>query len=95
MNNITSLFDLFNKAKTDDRYRRLAVFAYEEHYCSRGNFDLAKRWFDAWADRNYKLPTTKGFFSCRRMVDHINGFIYKIEDGALLMDERLERDGIN
>ena len=92
MNNITSLFDLFNKAKTDDRYRRLAVMAYEDHYGRRGDFDKAKEWLDRWVDRNYQLPTTKGFFSCRRMVDHVNSFIYKIEDGEMLMCERPDDD---
>jgi len=92
MESITSLFDLFNKAKTDDRYRRLAVMAYEDHYSGRGDFDKAKQWMDKWADRNCRLPTTREFFSCRRMVEHINSFIYRIENGEKLISERMDDD---
>jgi hypothetical protein len=92
MNKITSLFDLFNKAKTDDRYRRLAVMVYEDYCATRGDFDKAKRWFDEWADENYQWPTTKGFCSCQRMVGHINSFIYRIENGEMLMCERPDDD---
>ena len=92
MNSITSLFDLFNKAKADDRYRRLAVMVCEDHYGGRCNFDKAKEWLDRWVDRHHQLPTTKGFFSCQRMVDHVNSFIYKIEDGEKLISEIMDDD---
>jgi hypothetical protein len=85
MESITSLFDLFNRAKTDDRYRQLAVLAYEDHYGGRGNLDLARKWFHNWAERNVGSAR---FHTCRRMVDYINGFRHRIEGGELPMGDR-------
>jgi len=85
MESITSLFDLFNKAKTDEQYRRLVVMAYEHRYGGRGSLDLAKRWFDGWSERNVGSAR---FHTCRRMVDYINGFKHRIERGELPIGDR-------
>ena len=89
MDDITSLFDLFNKAKTDERYRRLAVLTYEDHYGGRGDFEKAKHWFENWAVRNVDSARFK---TCRRMVDHINTFIHRVEAGELPIGEQPLRD---
>ena len=84
MENITSLFDLFNRAKTDGRYRKLAVMAYEDYYGFRGTFNLAKQWFGSWAEANVRHNK---FGTCRGMVDYVNTFIPRVEAGELPMGE--------
>ena len=89
MDDITSLFDLFNKAKTDEKYRRLAVLAYEDHYGARGDFDKAKHFFEGWASRNVG---TVRFQTCRRMVDYINTFVHRVKAGELPIGEQPENN---
>jgi hypothetical protein len=73
----TSLFDLFQKAKTDRRYRDLVVMAYTE-YTSSGckSFGLAKSWVNKWVKRCVESGNHQ---TCERMVNYINDLIPRIE----------------
>ena len=74
----TSLFDLFNRAKTDKRYKDLIILAYSEYTgASNANFGLAKAWIGLWVKTRIQPKGTQ--LTCERMVDYINDLISRIE----------------
>lgn len=77
MQKITSLADLVSKAKTDERYRRLAEIAYHENSADyNADFEKAIQWMDGWASRNVTLAR---FRTCNRMVNYVNRFIHRVD----------------
>jgi hypothetical protein len=71
---VTSLADLFAKAKVDKRYKDAAVTAYrasEADYI--GGWERAEAWINRWADKNvnYLGPTD----TCKNMVNFLNRYI--------------------
>ncbi len=78
MKPITSLFDLFNKAKTDKRYKDLLKLAYQEFTGAEcDNYGLAKAWVNGWVKR--RVGPDRANQTCEKMVYYINDLIPRIE----------------
>lgn len=78
---VTSVFDLFNKAEKDERYRRLVIEVYKDACYPPPidiSFEKAKRWMDDWLTRNVK-PTSRNNSTCWQMVDYANDRIGRID----------------
>ena len=74
MKKITSLFDFFQKVKTDDRYKEVARFAYTYRSSAsptRFRYVDAELWIKEWIKSN-KDDT------CKRMVDYLNDCMVKL-----------------
>ena len=79
MKKITSLFDFFQKVKTDDRYKEVARYGYT-YYSNRNptrfRYEDAENWIKEWVKSN-KDDT------CQRMVTFLNeqmAKLYPIDD---------------
>ena len=78
MKRITSLFDFFEKVKTDKRYETLAIIAYQRSGITPlddSSFDKAKKWLNGWVEEN------KGK-SCERMVSYLNDQIKRVPNNT-------------
>jgi len=83
MERITSVFDWYRKAETDERYKRLAVLAYKDGmYPAPPECDLtypkAKAWIDQWIKTTVS-PYSLNYPTCQAMVDFANARIYLID----------------
>jgi hypothetical protein len=80
MKPITSMFDFYQKLKTDRRYEKVACVCYKEGgrtASSRGaiTFKKSMDWIEDWIERNAKT----GEEGCKPMVDFINGKLYMVQ----------------
>ena len=76
LNEVTSLFDYFNKADKDKHYQNAAVMAYRYNYRTTITFKKAKKWIDDWAKDT--IETNQYEPTCDTMVKFLNRFIRKI-----------------
>ena len=74
LNEVTSLFDYFNKATKDKHYQSAAIMAYRYNFRRTIPFKEAKKWINDWAKESIgeHQPT------CYSMVKFLNKFIKKI-----------------
>jgi len=78
---ITSLSDFFRKAETDERYRRLAMIAYNDLYHCNPTFEEAKEWINDWTYSNVECYIyTLDNVTCEPMVRFLNSCIPLIEN---------------
>ena len=75
MKKATSLFDFFQKANIDKRYRKVAIYACRNSggsACKEANWKESKKWIEEWVRDVVK---TNMQFSCEAMVNYLNDSI--------------------
>jgi len=71
MNKITSVADFFERVKTDDRYKNVAVYAYKDSIGCSTSYETASRWIDGWRSKS-------GEQTCQTMANYLNDCMNKI-----------------
>ena len=71
MNKITSLADFFERVKTDDRYKTVAVYAYKECSGVSTTYEYRLKWMNSWRNR-------VGAETCQEIVNYLNNCMDKI-----------------
>lgn len=78
MKPLTSIFDFYERAKTDKRYEALLIVAYEQSGFVRklGSYEKAVEWMESWIAHNKDD-------NCKRMVNYLNDCITRIPKSQL------------
>lgn len=95
MNQINSIVELITLVERDDRYKtmlRLAYHSFHSTYSNRIKFEdvtyeMSLHWLNYWLTKNIlenkNLDLLPGENNCSTMVNHLNGFIQKVENNIL------------
>lgn len=89
MNKVTSMSDLLEKVKTDNRYKWLVIYGFFEagngypyqYNVIKVPYQVALNWIFQWIDSNVKGDSPyESNRTCKIMMDHLNKFIVSIEN---------------
>lgn len=69
--------DFYSKIKTDERYKSLIIYAYDQYksqisdpYISKYSYCDALRWVESWLENNKRINGED--YTCERMVMYLN-----------------------
>lgn len=85
LNEITSLWDYFNKAKQNKKYEKILISAYRYNHGRTTSFEEARKWIDCWVAGNVN-PNFRP--TCESMVRFLNRFIKQHNEASARMKAR-------